>query len=90
MGLTRLLGVGDLLAAIILLLVGGVPAGLARGFAFYLIAKGGIFAVMGDKISILDILCGCYLLAAAYGFSVTLISVIAALFLVQKAVFSFF
>lgn len=88
MALARLLGIADLLAAFAILLAGGVPSGISRALALYLISKGGVFALMGDKISILDLLCGLYLLAASNGISWTLVSVGAALFLVQKAAFS--
>ncbi len=89
MGLTRLLGIGDLLAAFAILLAGGVPHAISKTLALYLISKGGVFALLGDRISILDMLCGLYLLAASNGISWTLVSIGAALFLAQKAVFSF-
>lgn len=88
MGLTRLLGIVDLLAAFAILLAGGVPYGISRALALYLISKGGLFALMGDRISILDLLCGLYLLAASNGISWTIASIAAAIFLVQKAVLS--
>ncbi len=89
MGLTRLLGIGDLLAALAILLAGGMPHAISKILALYLISKGGVFALLGDKISILDVLCGLYLLAASNGISWMLVSIGAALFLVQKAVLSF-
>ena len=88
MTLARLLGILDLLAAFAILLADGIPYGISKTLALYLILKGGVFALMGDKISILDILCGLYLLAASNGISWTLASIVAALFLVQKAVLS--
>lgn len=88
MALARLLGIADLLAAFAILLAGGIPYGVSRTLALYLIAKGGLFALMGDRISILDLLCGLYLLAAGNGISWTIASIAAAIFLIQKAVFS--
>lgn len=89
MRVVRLLGVGDIFAALAILLAASLPVTVVRLFALYLVMKGGVFTFLGDRMSLLDALCGLYLLAAANGISWTLVSVIAAVYLVQKAVLSF-
>ena len=89
MRVVRLLGVGDILAALAILLAGSLPVTVVRLFALYLVMKGGVFTFLGDRMSLLDAVCGLYLLAASNGISFTLISVAAAIYLVQKAVLSF-
>jgi hypothetical protein len=58
--------------------------------ALYLIIKGGVFTFHKDLISFLDVVVGFYLLALLFGFSNFILTVVAILFVLQKALFSFF
>gem|GEM_PF-6919232 len=56
--------------------------------AAWLIIKGGIFAYTGNIVSMIDVLCGFYAVALAFGAHSTLLTVVAVIFLAQKVVFS--
>jgi len=86
--LVRLMGVADFLSAFALLFAASLPLGIAWPLALYLIAKGGIFALMGNRVSLVDALCGLYLIASVRGLSFAPLGVLGCLFLLQKAVFS--
>ena len=85
----KILGLGDFVMALITMFSPVFSQGVILLAAKYLILKGGIFAIMMDKASILDVACGVYLLAVAYGFSWSIATIIVTLFLVQKSAFSF-
>ncbi|NQU78174.1 hypothetical protein HQ545_00225 [Candidatus Woesearchaeota archaeon] len=84
----KLLGAADLLAAIVVILLHydfliGWRIGIF--FASYLILKG--WLLREDINSVMDILCGIYIVILVFGFS-TFVSWIIAAYLFQKAVFS--
>ncbi|MBN1544583.1 hypothetical protein JW898_03925 [Candidatus Woesearchaeota archaeon] len=84
----KLLGVGDLLASVAVVLMHydaliGWRIGLI--FVVYLIIKGWLFRE--DITSIMDILCGIYMFVMLFGFT-TIVSWVVAVYLFQKAVFS--
>jgi hypothetical protein len=83
----RLLGIGDLLSAIVVVLLHYDLIGWRVGLVFvaYLLIKGWLFRE--DLNSILDILCGLYMFVMLFGLT-TIISWVVAIYLFQKAVFS--
>ena len=83
----KLLGLIDLLAAVIAIFVhiGYLPGNFLYFFIFYLIIKGMIFIKSFSSIG--DLLCGIYLLALAFGFKSFLVYIVV-IFLFQKSVFS--
>ena len=85
--IVKLLGLIDLLAAVIAVFVhiGFLPASFLYIFIVYLIIKGILFIKSFSSIG--DLLCGIYLLAMYFGFRSFLVYLVA-LFLFQKAVFS--
>jgi len=82
------LGVGDLVAAFSLLFP-IIPRSIALPAALYLIIKGASFAMLGNKASILDFLCGLYLISVINGYSHLMINIITGIWILQKAVLSF-
>ena len=58
--------------------------------AVYLIFKGFIFAIMGSIPSMIDMIAGIYIIAASFGISHWGITLIASIYLLQKAVISVF
>jgi hypothetical protein len=92
--LLKILGILDFIAGFLFLLdsFGGFLFinGLVVGFGIYILIKGLIFSLTGDFASIIDILCGIIMIISlAFTFPVA-ISLIVAIFLFQKAFFSFF
>lgn len=85
--LAKLLGFGDLLATIVVLLVHYDFLGWrwALCFAAYLIIKG--WAFRESIMSVADILCGIYLFIMMFGLT-TIVSWVVAIYLFQKACFS--
>jgi hypothetical protein len=83
----RLLGIGDLLSAIVVVLLHYDLIGWRVGLVFvaYLLIKGWLFRE--DLNSILDIFCGLYMFVMLFGLT-TIISWVVAIYLFQKAVFS--
>jgi len=89
----KLLGIGDLIAAATIVMLAFTPIVLPKKLIFYaaayLVLKGGLFWLSGDGVSFIDVLCGAYIIMLSIGLSVTLISVLAVIFLVQKNTFLF-
>lgn len=83
----KLLGVADLLSALVVVLLHYHIIGWRIGIIFvaYLILKGWLFRV--DINSIMDILCGLYIFVMLFGFT-TRITWVVVIYLFQKAVFS--
>jgi hypothetical protein len=83
----KLLGIADLLAAVVVILLHYDILGWRIGFIFvaYLIIKGWLFRT--DINSIMDILCGLYMFVMLFGFT-TIITWVVAIYLFQKAIFS--
>ena len=86
--IVKAMGLLDLLAAVIAVFVhiGFLPSNLLHFFIGYLILKGILF--IRSPSSIGDILCAIYLIALAFGLRTFLVYIVA-LYLFQKAVFSF-
>lgn len=84
----RLLGIADMICVLFILFTALFPENWLHTGATYLVIKGGVFGLLGDIVSFFDAGIGVYLLLLGLGISSTVISVIAMLFLVQKAVFS--
>ena len=82
------MGVGDLIALILILLAPVFPKNIILYGAAYLIIKGGIFAYTGNIVSMIDVACGLYAVAVAFGHSSSLLTVLVVIFLAQKFVFS--
>lgn len=83
----KMLGVTDLLSAVIVILLHYDFLGWrwALAVSFYLIAKGWLFRE--SIISVVDILCGIYVFVMMFGLT-TIVSWVVAVYLFQKACFS--
>lgn len=88
--IVKFLGGLDFLAVIVIFFSSIFPQKALMYAAGYLLFKGGFFAMGGDIASILDILCGIYVIFIAYGISSTVITVVVLIYLMQKVVFSLF
>jgi hypothetical protein len=78
----------DLVAAISLMFIPAFPVRFAYVCVIYLVLKGFLF--FGDIASKIDLVIGIYLLLSAlFGFH-NILNYIMAVYLIQKAVFSFF
>ena len=90
--LIKLMGIGDIIAAITAVIVAAFPTVLPRAVVFYvagyLIFKGGIFAFSGNLISYFDVFCGIYIILLTYGISITIVTILVVFFLIQKNVLS--
>ena len=84
----RVLGVLDLVGALLLLAHPIVPKAVLLYFAMYLMFKGGYFAFRYNIASIIDTAFGVYMIAVAYGFSVNILSLIGLIYLGQKGLVS--
>jgi len=87
--LGKILSLGDFLCIIAFLLVSYLPARILSYAAGYLIIKGAIFLSMGNKVSVLDILCGIYMVFIIFGFSNHFLTAFFILFLAQKTILMF-
>ena len=85
--IVKLLGLIDLLAAVIAIFVhiGYLPGNFLYFFIFYLLIKGVIFIKSFSSIG--DLVCAAYFIAMIFGFKSFLVYLVA-IFLFQKAVFS--
>ena len=84
----KLLGILDLLAALVLLLSPILPSTIVMTLAVYLLVKGGIFLLAGDKVSLADVAVAAYMMLAAMDWTNAVITTVASLFLIQKGIFS--
>ncbi|MEK6886710.1 MAG: hypothetical protein AABW88_02665 [Nanoarchaeota archaeon] len=84
---TKIFGVLDFLSAIVFLIP--LPKNIVLLAASYLIIKGLLFSLGEDIASYLDVAIGIYIIIFSFGFSITILSVISALFLLQKGLLSF-
>lgn len=83
-----ILGILDLFIALIILGAKSFPEKVILFAAFYIILKGLVFAMSSDIASYVDIAAGIYMVFIAAGFSVSFLSIIFAIFLAQKGLFS--
>ena len=83
---TKILGIMDLISAATFLIP--LPKTIVLLAATYLIVKGILFSLGDDVASYFDVAIGIYLLVFSFGLALTVISVISALFLLQKGLLS--
>ncbi len=90
----KILGALDVLAALSFIFYGIfhlIPSNIALAFVLYLLLKGAIFTATGDKISVIDLISGVFMLVfILVGAASSAIVIIISLFLFQKGVISFF
>ena len=86
--LIKILGVGDLITGIIVALSSIFPKGIILLGAKWLIIKGGFFALTGNMVSFIDVFCGVYVIFLAFGYNVTSLTILVAIWVFQKAIFS--
>jgi hypothetical protein len=86
--IVKVLGALDLACVIAILFAAAFPQKLILLFAIYLMGKGGIFALSGDVVSYIDVVCGIYMLLLAFGMVNLVVSGIFAAYLGQKSIFS--
>lgn len=83
-----ILGIIDLFIALIILGAKFFPKSVILFAAFYIILKGLLFVLSNDAASYVDIAAGIYMMFIAAGFSLSLLSILFTIFLVQKGLFS--
>jgi hypothetical protein len=86
--LAKLLGVGDLLAVIVLLFSAIFPQHIITWIATFIILKGVMFGMMKNFVSYIDVVVGIYIVFVGYGISHWVPTLGSALFLGQKGLFS--
>ena len=86
--IAKVLGIGDLMSGLMVLMATVFPAAWIIFFAKYLILKGGIFAAMGNIVSMIDVACGIYMIFLAFGHGFLVLNIIAIVFLMQKGLAS--
>ena len=84
----KMLGVADLLTALVVLFSSVLPSEIIIGFGIYLLVKGGFFLLSGDKMSSIDVGVAVYIFLAANNVSTPVVTALASLFLLQKGAFS--
>ena len=88
--IVKLLGLLDLVVAIILAASNSLPNIIVKQAGFYLTLKGLFFSLTGDFASIIDFFVGIYIIISSFGVQNTIVSLIVFLYLLQKAIFSLF
>lgn len=92
--IAKIMGAGDVMAAIIIAIMSFLPDFLPRRaiilFAGYLLLKGIAFSMSGNFISYLDIACGIYIILMTFGISISVLSLLFVLYLIQKNLTLFF
>ena len=86
--IAKMLGFADLLSATTIIAAAHFPPVIVFFFAKYLLIKGGVFAIMGNVVSMIDVGIGLYMLFIAFGHSHIILSFLAIIFLFQKGLFS--
>ncbi len=86
----KILGVIDLLIVISLITLEFIPPIILTIFGIYLLIKSLFFIITGDKLSIIEFLCGIYLILASNEISHWVITIIFALYILQKGFISIF
>ncbi|MBS3152125.1 hypothetical protein J4230_01805 [Candidatus Woesearchaeota archaeon] len=85
----KILALADILTIISLLGVSLLPQKLVLAMAIYLMLKGLVFILIGSLFpNFIDMLCGFYIIFAAFGITHWIPTVIVILFIGQKAFFS--
>ena len=88
--LLKLFGAIDILIVICLALQSILPSIFLITAGIYLIFKGTIFSITGDKLSLVDIIMGFYIISVSYELSYWIITILAAIYLLQKGIISMF
>jgi len=86
----KLLGILDFACGFSIIFNDSVPQGIIGFLGLILLLKGSGFAFMGDFISYIDVICAFYMLTLSLGFYNLAFSIFCAVFLMQKAVLTFF
>ncbi len=84
----KILGIGDLFTGLIIVLSSIFPKAIILLGAKWLIIKGGLFALSGNMVSFIDVFCGIYVIFLAFGHSTTSLTIVTAIWVFQKAIFS--
>ena len=84
----KILGIGDIYAVLIIMLMGYLPGFMIAAAAWFLILKGFMFGMMRSMISWLDVVAGIYILVLSAGFGHWSLTLGVVLFLGQKGVLS--
>jgi hypothetical protein len=84
----KLLGIFDLVVAIILSCSSFLPVSIVKQAGIYLLLKGVLFSFSGDIASIFDIFSAIYILILSFGISSPFISIVVFVYLLQKALYS--
>lgn len=88
--LIKLMGLADMLAVLALYASTFLPGYIIIIMAIYLMIKGLIFAVMGNIVSLIDMLIGFYMILIIFGISYWIITLLFAAHLLQKSIVSVF
>jgi len=88
--LIKILGAADILAVLSLFLAAVLPQAIIIILALYLIIKGFIFAIMGNIPSLIDLMIGFYIILVSFGIYHWIPTLIAAIYILQKAIVSIF
>ncbi|HIH39011.1 hypothetical protein J4460_03475 [Candidatus Woesearchaeota archaeon] len=86
--IVKLLGIGDLICALIILMGPLFGPRVIVFFAMFLLAKGGIFGMSGNFVSVLDFFIGVYMILMGFGVTIKVISVVSMIYLSEKAIMS--
>lgn len=84
----RVLGVLDLISALLFLAHTLIPRTVLMYFSMYLIFKGAYFAFKYNIASIFDTFFGIYMIAVAYDHSMNILSLLGLIYLGQKGLIS--
>ncbi len=85
----KLMSIFDMYAILVMLLAPIFPLKWVLYGAGWLVLKGGIFAFQGNIVSMIDVFFGIYIVFVAFGISSTILTIIAIIYLGQKAAFAF-
>jgi len=88
--LVKILGIVDLFIVIGIIISSMLSPNIIVIFALYLMLKGLIFAIIGDKMSLIELMIGFYVLSLTYGISHWIITTLVVIYLLQKGVVSIF
>jgi len=86
----KILGALDIITAVLIGFAENLPREIIAIGGLYLIVKGAVFLLQGDKISLADLTIGIYMIFLSTGNNYMIISIITIAFLAQKGVVSIF
>jgi len=88
--IVKIMGALDLIASVMILFNVVFPGKVMAYVASYLIGKGIIFGMTGDITSYIDAAVGIYVIFLSFGLASTFLTVLVTIYLLQKAIISFF